>query len=224
MQRRKVEPSSMNVGRLDTTGEVGHSSGDSFKDKPRHSRFFRNVRNKNFMYAGVSLVLFFTVTSFMFPSEVQEVEREALYMEQQMEDYLKHKVGTGPHQSPAQPQQQQQPPPPQKEDMISSNGDVSEQSWQSLLSSYSWVEGEKKLKKCLKPLAERQAKGQDLGVPVLTRWLGDDMPCYVTKDVNQDEWEAKVKERYAQMRDENKKWQEQVKEHIDAHPLKLKQF
>jgi len=155
----------------------------------------------------------------MFPSEVQEAEREAMHMEQQFEDYLKRQVGTDPQQ-PQQPQQ----PPKQKEGIVSSNGDVSQESWQSLLSSYSWVESEKKLKKCLKPLAERQEKGQDLGVPVLTRWLGDDIPCYVTKDVNQAEWEAKVQERYAQMRDENKKWQEQVKEHIDAHPLKLKQF
>jgi len=244
MQRRKVESSGtsglMDSGNSMLTGVDASSPSavsGSFKDKPKNARFFRNVRNAKLVYGIVGTALFFFLASYIFPSEVKEVEMGAIHMEQQMEDYFKHKVGsssttttTGQHQH----QQQQQPiengNQNQRQEEVSPNGEVSnvsheaqESSSSSLsFSTYSWVEGEKKLKKCLKPLAERQKNGQDLGVPVLTRWLGDDIPCYVSQDVNKAEWEAKVKERYDQMRDENKKWQQQVKEHIDAHPLKLK--
>lgn len=73
----------------------------------------------------------------------------------------------------------------------------------------SWVEGEKKLKQKLQVLYDRQQQGLDLGVPVLTRWLGDDFPAYVTPDmdINVEEWKKQVEEKYAEMRNEEEEWQ-----------------
>jgi hypothetical protein len=74
----------------------------------------------------------------------------------------------------------------------------------------SWVAGEKKLKQRLKILAERQAQGLDLGVPVLTRWLGEDIPAWPTQDETNpmplQEWQKRVEEKYAQMRNEEEAW------------------
>lgn len=74
----------------------------------------------------------------------------------------------------------------------------------------SWVDGEKKLKKKLKELAERQAKGLDLGVPVLTRWLGDDIPAWAGEGVDVEEWQKKVDARYDEMREEEMRWREKM--------------
>jgi len=75
-----------------------------------------------------------------------------------------------------------------------------------------WVDGEKKLKQRLKLLAERQAQGKDIGVPVLTRWLGDDFPAWVGEKPGMDEtvWKKNVQEKYAQMRKEEEEWQKMV--------------
>lgn len=73
-----------------------------------------------------------------------------------------------------------------------------------------WVDGEKKLKQKLKVLAERQAKGEDMGVPILTRYLGEDIPAWAGKDVNVEEWNKAVAAKYAEMRKEEEEWQKRV--------------
>jgi hypothetical protein len=81
-----------------------------------------------------------------------------------------------------------------------------------------WVEGEKKLKQKLQVLYDRQEQqGQDLGVPVLTRWLGDDIPAYVTPNMNIDvtEWKRQVAEKYAEMRKEEEEWQANMNKVIE---------
>lgn len=79
-----------------------------------------------------------------------------------------------------------------------------------------WVDGEKALKKQLKELQAIQEKGELLGVPVLTRYLGEDFPAWVGKDMNEEEWRQKVAEKYKEMREEEDEWRKQMKKTIEA--------
>lgn len=81
----------------------------------------------------------------------------------------------------------------------------------------SWVEGEKKLKQKLKVLAERQKEGKDLGVPVLTRYLGEDIPAWPDGTMDEDTWRKKVDERYKQMREEEEEWRKRVGEFMATY-------
>jgi hypothetical protein len=84
--------------------------------------------------------------------------------------------------------------------------------------SSKWVDDEKKLKQALQVLVERQARGLDLGVPVLTRYLGAQIPAFYSKDdasLNQgiatvEEWNTLVQEKYTEMRNEEIRWREIV--------------
>jgi hypothetical protein len=88
--------------------------------------------------------------------------------------------------------------------------------------SSKWVDSEKKLKIALKVLVDRQAKGIDLGVPVLTRWLGDDMPVFYSTDdstlnmgMTLDEWNKQIEQRYEQMRIEEDHWRQMITKTLD---------
>jgi hypothetical protein len=72
--------------------------------------------------------------------------------------------------------------------------------------SSKWVDGEKKLKKKLMELYEKQQNGELLGVPVLTRWLGDDFPAWVTPDMDEAQWRKDVEAKYKEMREEEEQW------------------
>ena len=76
-----------------------------------------------------------------------------------------------------------------------------------------WVEGEQKLKQQLKILAQRQANQQDIGVPVATRWLGDDIPAWPEQG-KEDEWKRAVEKRYDEMRQEEARWIEMAKQTV----------
>lgn len=76
-----------------------------------------------------------------------------------------------------------------------------------------WVDGEKALKKKLQVLYDQQMKGKHLGVPVLTRYLGEDFPAYVgTPDspMDVDEWRKSVAEKYEEMRLEEEEWKKEM--------------
>lgn len=79
-----------------------------------------------------------------------------------------------------------------------------------LQQSSKWVDGEKKLKSKLKELAVLQSQGKELGVPVATRWLGDDIPAWAGEGVDVEQWRKKVDARYAEMRKEEENWIEMV--------------
>jgi hypothetical protein len=84
--------------------------------------------------------------------------------------------------------------------------------------SSKWVDDEKKLKKALQVLVERQTRGLDLGVPVLTRYLGEQIPAFYSKDdpslnhgiATIEEWNTLVQEKYTEMRNEENRWREIV--------------
>ena len=75
---------------------------------------------------------------------------------------------------------------------------------------HSWVEGEKRLKRELQKLVALQQQGQELGVPVLTRWLGEDIPAWAGTGVDRDAWQAQVQERYQEMRLDEERWRDRV--------------
>lgn len=78
-----------------------------------------------------------------------------------------------------------------------------------------WVDGEKMLKKKLQVLYDRQKEGKDLGVPVLTRYLGEDIPAWITPDIMEEaEWKKKVEIRYEEMRLEEEEWKKKMGEFI----------
>ena len=78
------------------------------------------------------------------------------------------------------------------------------------LHSSKWVDGEKELKKKLRVLFDQQSKGKNLAAPVLTRYLGEDIPAYVgTPDstMQVEEWNKLVEKKYEEMRKEEEDWQ-----------------
>eukprot|EP00980_Cylindrotheca_fusiformis_P014498 scaffold3875_cov123-Cylindrotheca_fusiformis.AAC.18 len=81
--------------------------------------------------------------------------------------------------------------------------------------SSKWVDGEKALKRQLKKLLEQQEKGENLGVPVLTRYLGEDFPAWVTPDMDEEQWKQKVAEKYQEMAKEEEAWKIEMQKVID---------
>lgn len=88
----------------------------------------------------------------------------------------------------------------------------------SSVTGASWVEGEQLLKKELMKLADRQAKGLDIGVPVLTRWLGPDVPAWPTdlSDQGKAAWQTLVDAKYDAMREEEKEWQKKMTAYLQT--------
>jgi predicted RNase H-like nuclease (RuvC/YqgF family) len=67
----------------------------------------------------------------------------------------------------------------------------------------------------LKVLATRQEQGKDMGVPVLTRYLGEEIPAWAGEGVNVDEWNKKVAAKYDEMRQEEEEWKKRMQVIID---------
>jgi len=143
------------------------------------------------------VALLLTVVTYMFPVRVQKVEDEAA----QEIDNLMYRG--------------QQPPVKGM-----AHGDLDGAAAVPKLSEMGskWVDGEIFLKKRLEILAQRQDNDHDIGVPVLTRWLGEDIPAWPTDPENpmpEDEWKKRVEEKYAQMGQEEMEWRAQMTAHLE---------
>jgi hypothetical protein len=162
------------------------------------------------------------VVSVFFPAELKRAEQEAGLLAQkamEVEHDLAQRAMEVEHDMAERIMGQQQPSPPSSgdDDHVSANMEerlAASHAATARMEAQSsrWVDGEKKLKQKLQVLYDRQQQGHDLGVPVLTRWLGDDFPAYVTPDMNIDvaEWKQQVQEKYAEMRKEEEEWQAQM--------------
>ena len=122
------------------------------------------------------------------------IEKEAKYVEHEVENWLNQ------HEHKQQEQKQSR---------------KDETTYEIPETNTKWVDGEKKLKIELKKLMALQEEGKELGVPVLTRWLGDDIPAYAGTGVDVDEWNKKVKAEYTRMEQEEVIWKQQMMEYIN---------
>jgi len=105
---------------------------------------------------------------------------------------------------------------------VTGGGDSSSKVWNEASEAMkrqpsNWVDGEKRLKEQLKKLVELQKQGKDLGVPVLTRYLGDDIKAWVSEGDDKKAWEKKRDERYIKMRAQEEQWRMQVQKHLQVY-------
>jgi hypothetical protein len=151
------------------------------------------------------------VSWYFFPAQVLLAEQEAELVTHELAQkaiLAEHKVEDWIHE----PQQQQRP-------VAALDRSASEAATARMMAqSSNWVDGEKALKRQLAKLSERQQKGELLGVPVLTRYLGEDFPAWVEPGKTNDdgaEWKRKVDAKYAEMRTQEEEWKKQMQEIID---------
>jgi sugar diacid utilization regulator len=202
MQRRAAASSS-------AQSSLSHSEGVNQINASSHSKYHKTKKGVNpvlFILLLVASIL--GITWCFFPSQMRsfegEVEQEAkemaknaVFAEHQFEDWFLR-----------QPQQQHNAAPYDK-----SASDAATSRMMSQKST--WVDGEKALRKQLAKLVEQQEKGENLGVPILTRYLGEDFPAWVTKDMDEKEWRSKVDAEYKRMRHEEQEWQTEMQKIID---------
>jgi hypothetical protein len=204
MQRRTHPPP---VVRRDVRNS---SLPDGPKSVTLPARFSRSVKEPSphigqLRISVLILVAFLlSVAIYLFPENrkmayetEQRLEQVAYETEQRLEQDLRDWWG--------------QKPPVRDEEDADARAKLREEANERMRNQGShWVDSEKKLKHALKALVERQAEGKDLGVPVLTRWLGDDVPVFAGEGVNVEEWNKIVKQKYAEMRIEEEHWREMI--------------
>ena len=181
-------------GKSATSGRHGPRRSASDKDHTKSSPA------KLIVIVCAIFLASFAAMSYISPSTVAEAEKQALKAEQMVESEVSDFFGGGVHEKVLAPIPHEEQP----RDLSISATDA------MLQQSSSWVDGEKKLKQKLKKLAELQAQGKELGVPALTRYLGEDIPAWAGEGVDVAEWQKKVDAKYAEMAEEEKKWREKV--------------
>ena len=202
---------------------------------PRQNIFSRRRNNNNnanrsfsssiktFLFNPINLLLFLAISIFglslyFFPAEVYKVEKDvevvghnlavhAIEAEHEVENWVR----THQYSSSSSSLSAAAGNVPNKETSKDATARMMAQ-------SSKWMDGEKALRKQLQVLMDQQQQdNKNLGVPILTRYLGDDFPAFVTKDMNEQEWKQKVDEKYKQMRKEEEEWQIQMQQLMDIY-------
>lgn len=152
-----------------------------------------------------ALAALITIATYMFPEQVHQAENSAMEEVIQVEQDIV-KWWSQPVQKPPVPLNEH---PHFVSDTRDPTERMKQQQQQQSAASYSWVEGEKKLKEKLKVLYQRQQQGLDLGVPVLTRYLGEDIPAWPEAG-KEEEWQKQVDAKYEEMRREEEEWKAKI--------------
>ncbi|MGK3735423.1 MAG: hypothetical protein ACI90V_002263 [Bacillariaceae sp.] len=229
MQRRTKASGTSTKNRTTNIGFEGSN------DKNKRRKCLNNNRTLFIIIAMLLVVI--CVPWLLFPKN--ELTETAIRAEHKMEDWLHNSQNNNINnynnspeankdqqreqqqinQNQKQQQQQQQQNRPNRDtsntDTISagiSNRASSDAATARMEAQSSrWVDGEKALKKKLQVLYDRQSNGKDLGVPVLTRYLGEDIPAWITPDImDKDEWKKKVEDKYEEMRKEEEEWKKEM--------------
>mmetsp|Transcript_13693 Transcript_13693/g.20854 ORF Transcript_13693/g.20854 Transcript_13693/m.20854 type:complete len:203 (+) Transcript_13693:148-756(+) len=196
MQRRKVDVSKISVGDNVALG-TGIKPPRSLNNAPSTlSRRNRKGSQQSLCLLVGMIALLFVTLSFVAPKRFSELESDV------QEQFLNNFGEQKPPQLHVEEQSETDPA-----SSLHATRIMEKQTSQ-------WVEGEKKLKEALKKLMERQKEGKDLGVPILTRWLGDDFPAWPQEGESPEEWEEKRKAKYEEMKKEEEAWRKKVRTEI----------
>ena len=228
MQRRAIPSRSTGGG-----SSGGPSGGGALSTAASLSRSATNKRRKKhspIIILPLSLILIMVIMWIFFPAKVMEVEKEAevvthdlaekaIQAEHDVEDWWRGQQQPGGGDGQQQDIQQQDAHNSDSEEQILQDKLAASRAASARMESQGsqWVDGEKKLKQKLQELYDQQQQGKHLGVPVLTRWLGDDIPVYVTPDMDVDveQWKKQVQDKYAEMRREEEEWQKEMSKLIE---------
>jgi hypothetical protein len=218
MQRRTV-PSTARPNPPTGAGSSSGSSRNVVQTQSSPSPQKHKRKHGNVVWAMVvAIALLLVFFSVLFPAELEQVEKEAQSLGQAA--LKKERQFVRDHYGWRQSSQDGSAPPAVG-DSRNPPDDWDERVDASRVASHQrmgppgrWVEGEKQLKQRLQVLYDRQQQGLDVGVPVLTRWLGGDFPAYVTPDMDAEEWKKNVEAEYARMRREEDAWQAEMQKLI----------
>jgi len=231
MQRRTTQRSSAKQHSSANSSFAVRGDADESDDKNK----IRKVR-PTMLISAVIIFAFavFGTRSFLTPSQ----KIELVQAEHRVEDWLQNRQGaarlkkepqtrtTNDQKSRTQieTKKEEQEPPQQEEPHREEHADPPDNANLNRASSDAatarmeaqpsrWVDGEKALRKKLRVLYDIQMKGQSLGVPVLTRYMGEDIPAFVgTPDstMNEEEWKKLVDAKYEEMTKEEEEWRKKI--------------
>ncbi|GKY97637.1 hypothetical protein MPSEU_000722100 [Mayamaea pseudoterrestris] len=197
--REKPSPSHSHVQAAGLRRNKDYRDFDEKKKNAANTSNLRFVVQISLAFIVTAITYWVTPNDNLLKREAEHVANAALAAEHELEREMMDWWAEHGHQKP---------PIAERDSSILSDG--------GLQGANRWVEGEKKLKKKLKLLAERQQQGKDIGVPVLTRWLGDDVPAWAGEGVNVEDWRRTVDEKYKEMRQEEVEWQKQIKALLES--------
>ena len=210
MQRRSHQPSSSNP----LFGGPRQASGPLSKKGKKKGG---GIISPSWSILVAALGLMALVSWYFFPSTVLKVEEEAKH---EMEQFAKQAI-EAEHRVEDWFTNKDEPMRPNNADDPNDRSASEAATARMMAQESKWVDGEKKLKAKLKELAERQQRGELLGVPVLTRWLGEDFPAWVEPGMDEAEWKKNVEAKYAEMRKEEEEWQRKMQVIIDQRERDL---
>lgn len=194
-----------------STSTISRASGGNNNNASTTTRSSIGNNNMSWLCSNTSLLLIASILTIITwittPSSASmtAIEKEAKYVEHEVENWLNQ------HEH----KQKQQSRKDTGTTTTQNNNNKRDNMYEIPETNTKWVDGEKKLKIELKKLMALQEEGKELGVPVLTRWLGDDIPGYAGTGVDVDEWNKKVKAAYSRMEQEEVIWKQQMMEYIN---------